>query len=309
MGGVLQAPSPEAGAEADVEPGALEIRVVNACDGSPIVQATITVDDRVQRSNAAGMAAFPELPPLGYDIEVEKKFLDGKYATFLVHYPRVMWEGKTESRATVAASLEPGQTASVEVQLVVYRLIDDITFRRKHIVFNAGPGEDKYGHWWTVMGGESYGWWPKYRLGDEANRSREPPTPPQPPAPDASTLESIAYMFAQAIHSARLAAYNLRESAPMQTFLGVEGELNGITSFGGQPTRDPHAMEKDPGDEIYSPILDDGRSDAEIKQAMREYAQSYTGGWSWFLELGNHCHTFQKGLMTTAELHMFKVIK
>ena len=42
---------------------------------------------------------------------------------------------------------------------------------------------------------------------------------------------------------------------------------------------------------------------------MRDFANGYRGGWSWFLELGNHCHTFQKKMMTAANLTLFKVIK
>lgn len=38
------------------------------------------------------------------------------------------------------------------------REVTAITMKRKHIHLR---GDDKYGHWWTELGGgESYGWWP-----------------------------------------------------------------------------------------------------------------------------------------------------
>jgi hypothetical protein len=43
------------------------------------------------------------------------------------------------------------------------RTLSFIKMKRKHIHLT---GDDKYGHWWTeIDGGESYGWWPKNRVG------------------------------------------------------------------------------------------------------------------------------------------------
>ncbi len=42
------------------------------------------------------------------------------------------------------------------------RQITTIVIKRKDIIWMAGEGEDKYGHWWLEINGtESYGWWPK----------------------------------------------------------------------------------------------------------------------------------------------------
>ncbi len=309
MAGVVQAPGMDAGVEeVQVDPGNIELKVVDVCNGDAIADARVTVEKTKVYSDKSGVANISDLTPLTYEVEVWKKFLDGKYSTFLVHYPRVMWESKAESKTTVTAEVLSGQTAKIEAQLVVYRLIDNVVFHRKHLDLNPDAA-DKYGHWWTVMGDESYGWWPKYRIGDEANYTKGPPDPPKPPTDDAGTLANIAYMFADAIHSARQAAYEMRNSQLGQTFFGVEGELNGVTSFLGKPNKDPHALAGDIGHEVYSPILDDCRSDADVMQAMREFTQGYSGGWSWFFELGNHCHSFQKSMMTAASLDKFKVIK
>jgi len=81
------------------------------------------------------------------------------------------------------------------------------------------------------------------------------------------------------------------------TLGGTEGELNGQTNFGGTSTRDPH--HGDIADEIFNPVVDcsDQRTDEEIKNCLRSFAQSYSGEWRWTFGAGQNCHTFQEAAM------------
>jgi hypothetical protein len=83
----------------------------------------------------------------------------------------------------------------------------------------------------------------------------------------------------------------------LETFIGVEGELNGITTFNGQPTEDPH--QGDPADEVFHPVVDSGdvRTEGEIMDCLRRFATTYSGKWQWFFGLGQNCHTFQEAAM------------
>jgi hypothetical protein len=84
------------------------------------------------------------------------------------------------------------------------------------------------------------------------------------------------------------------------TFFGTEGELNGQTNFGGTPTADPH--QGDSAEEEFNPTVskDDGRSDDDIKECLRSFANSYSGGWSW--PFGQNCHSFQEAAMKHCRL-------
>jgi len=78
--------------------------------------------------------------------------------------------------------------------------------------------------------------------------------------------------------------------------LGIEGELNGVTKHGGQPTHDPH--EGEIGDENFNPRLDKKskyKNTDEVIQAIRNFANNYSGKWSW--PLGQNCHSFQIEMM------------
>jgi hypothetical protein len=81
------------------------------------------------------------------------------------------------------------------------------------------------------------------------------------------------------------------------TFLGVEGELNGQTYFGGSATRDVH--HGDDADQQFHPVvpIEDDRSDEEIAQCLRDFAQSFRGEWRWTFGKGQNCHTFQEGAL------------
>jgi hypothetical protein len=86
------------------------------------------------------------------------------------------------------------------------------------------------------------------------------------------------------------------------TFFGTEGELNGQTTYGGTPTRDPH--QGDSAEEEFHPVVSrsDGRSDAEIKQCLRSFARAYSGEWRWTFGAGQNCHTFQEAAMNHCHL-------
>ena len=79
------------------------------------------------------------------------------------------------------------------------------------------------------------------------------------------------------------------------TLFGTEGELNGQSNFMGSATQDPH--HGDSADEEFHPVVpcDDTRSDSEIQDCLRGFAQSYSGSWSW--PFGQNCHSFQKAAM------------
>jgi hypothetical protein len=304
MAGVIQAPGTPAGTEAE-QTGSLKVAVVDICTGDPIDGATIEIGRARMTSDGSGLATFSSRSVGAHDIEASKHFSEADYSKFLVQYPRVMW--KKEARSTVGsvAEVTAGGTTDVELKMVVYRLVNTIIFKRRKI---RPTGADKYGHWWTeIDGGESYGWWPKYPLGSPDNQSSAPPTPPDPLPPDAGRMAQIQSAFDSAVYSAQSAWHRFRESGPIQTMVGVAGELNGQTSFGGTPTEDPH--QGDAGDEEYQPVIDDCRPDSEIKDKARSFAAGYRGGWSWRFELGTHCHTFQKQMIAECNLDKFKVIK
>jgi hypothetical protein len=79
-----------------------------------------------------------------------------------------------------------------------------------------------------------------------------------------------------------------------QTLLGMDGELNGQTTFGGEPTRDPHHGES--ADEEFHPCVDgaDDRSDEEIAECLRGFARAFHGEWRWTFGKGQTCHSFQE---------------
>jgi hypothetical protein len=87
-----------------------------------------------------------------------------------------------------------------------------------------------------------------------------------------------------------------------QTLTGVEGELNGQTAFGGEATRDPH--HGDSADEEFHPYVSptDPRSEEEIAECLRRFAQSYSGEWRWTFGKGQNCHTFQEQAMAHCKL-------
>ncbi|MEM0995975.1 MAG: hypothetical protein AAGN35_02800 [Bacteroidota bacterium] len=90
------------------------------------------------------------------------------------------------------------------------------------------------------------------------------------------------------------------------TLLGVEGELNGQTTFGGTPTRDPHHGEA--GEESFKIRIKNPNKDEDaVKKEMRSFAQSYSGEWRWTLGLGGqNCHSFQKEMLKNSGVEIEK---
>ena len=96
----------------------------------------------------------------------------------------------------------------------------------------------------------------------------------------------------------------------VQTFLGVQGELN-ATSRNSTPFRDPATgvairdpHHGDPSDESFSPLVrkSDVRTDEQIEDCIRSFALSYQGRWQWIFEAGKNCHTFQLKMMEHCQL-------
>jgi hypothetical protein len=151
-------------------------------------------------------------------------------------------------------ALAGGVLSSLFDEDVKGRKLAFITMKRRNI---ALKGDDKYGHWWTELGTESYGWWPKYPLG--------------------GGLGGL-----------------------VDTLTGVDGELNGVTSFGGTATQDPH--EGDSADEVFHPTLVTTKGDDQVRTEIRSFAKSYKGEWRWSLGWGQNCRTFQESLMAVIGL-------
>ena len=78
------------------------------------------------------------------------------------------------------------------------------------------------------------------------------------------------------------------------TLRGVAGELNGQTSFGGARSRDPH--HGDSGGDTFHPFipLTDHRTDNEVADCLRLFAEKCSGEWRWTLGWGQNCQTFQQ---------------
>jgi hypothetical protein len=86
-----------------------------------------------------------------------------------------------------------------------------------------------------------------------------------------------------------------------ETILGVEGELNGQTTFGGTALRDPHHFDG------TGKVFDVYAKDQFVPRGVvvgqiRNFAQSYSGGWSW--PLGQNCHSFQSQLLGNLHLEL-----
>lgn len=281
----------------------LTVKVVSKGKGRAIDDAKVTVTlDRSGRSGRAGPGTviFKKLIPGGYDIVVVRPYPDQDWITFLVHYPAV-----TRAEEAIALGHEPIDVAgstTATVKIDYYRRLPKVTVRRNHIIWRPGRGDDKYGHWWTEIDGESYGWWPK----DVVGTHDPPPELPDPLPAGASKLDHVQHMFTSMIARVRRKAFELRNSAPVQTLLGVEGELNGVTNFGGTPTQDPHAIDGDPGHEAYAMVITDEEEITSIKRRMRRFVRRYSGNWSWRFEFGQNCHTFQVGMLRAADLHRFR---
>lgn len=286
--------------------GGLEVKVVSKGRERSIERASVMVTvDRHGHTGNDGILRFQKLRPDAYDIRATRRYPDEDYVTFVTHYPAVKISHEATGRGHETASVEPGMVATRVVKLDFYRILPQVVIRRNHIIWKPRPGDDKFGHWWIEIDGESYGWWPKYNVNSWRNRGPSP-EPPPPLAPGASMRAQIQDKFAYMNYKARSRLFSLRHSPLIQTLFGVEGELNGVTSFRGTPTLDPHARRGDPGHERYHVIATDEEDDATIKQNLRRFARGYSGSWSWRFEFGQNCHSFQIGMLGAAELWRFR---
>ncbi|MFA0962777.1 hypothetical protein AB9P05_13325 [Roseivirga sp. BDSF3-8] len=88
------------------------------------------------------------------------------------------------------------------------------------------------------------------------------------------------------------------------TLFGTDGELNGITSFGGSSTKDPHHGDTT-GDE-YEVFSDGSKTETQIQADMRSFARAYSGEWRWTFGWGQNCHTFQEDMLKKSNLSIKK---
>ena len=77
------------------------------------------------------------------------------------------------------------------------------------------------------------------------------------------------------------------------TLLGVDGELNGQTNFGGTATLDPHHGDRSSGVNVFDVYSTQPRD--TVIQSIRSFSNSYSGNWSW--PIGQNCHSFQDALL------------
>jgi hypothetical protein len=285
--------------------GNLKVKVVDRCNGNAVEDAGVRVGRQEQNTGAPGTATFSDLPVGSHSVRVEKRFPDEDYLKFIIHSPKKLtFTRKAESKNTTVGDVEDKQTTEIEVEIDVYRPVEKAIFKRKHIALTG----DQFGHWWVELDDtESYGWWPKYRIGSDENQGPEPDKPDPLPA-DAGRMQRIGHRFAMAVYSVRRAVYDSGLARMVgQTFGGVEGELNGQTSFSGTPNKDPH--HGDPGaDEKFQPVIHDCRTDVEIKQCIRDFAAAYSGEWSWKFEFGKNCHSFQLEMIDNCDIGDLKEV-
>lgn len=81
----------------------------------------------------------------------------------------------------------------------------------------------------------------------------------------------------------------------IETLAGVQGELNGMTNFGGTANSDPHQGET--ADEEFHPRLMNDLTDQQVLDKIHDFVRSYKGEWRWTFGLGQNCRTFQTSLM------------
>lgn len=84
------------------------------------------------------------------------------------------------------------------------------------------------------------------------------------------------------------------------TVTGVQGELNGQTSFGGTSTRDPHHGDRSEGVNFFNVYTQNAASTSGIDNSIRNFSKNYSGNWSW--PLGQNCHSFQESFMEKLNL-------
>lgn len=283
------------------EQGDLKVIVVDQCDKRPIKDAESKVNSIQKMSDASGEALFMDLAVGDYPVGVSKAF-EG-ICKIRHHYPLIKTRFSQTETWEGSATVKDKAETIVEVSLKTYRVVDYITFHRRHIDMG---GEDKYGHWWTQVGdAESYGFWPKYPMGHPKNAESDPPEKPAPIADDAAWMEKLQHSASMAVYRAQSAIYSARNSSLASTFAGVEGEMNGQTSFGGTSKKDPHHDDSGADVRIH-PVIGDCMTNDELGAKVRSFAQKpYSDTWSWRFEGGKHCHSFQIDMINTLGFELF----
>lgn len=297
-----------------LQKGKVKVSVRDICTGKRIEGATVSVEGKKKTTASDEDLLFDDQHIGNADIKVSKHFTEADYIKFLIHNIALINKSITRSYKAVSTDkdlviVEENKTSKVRVELHVFKVVDSVRFCREHLRFKP---ELNYGHWWIEIGNKSYGWWPEAPLGP---KEMQEPTPPPTLPNNASTVDKINNMTKRAAYSVAQARYNANYStvgaygqAFGKTFAGVPGILNGDEDRKLRE-RDPHHGDWIDGstDEDYHPVIDDCRTKDEIHQAIRDYAFAYSGNWSWRLEGGNNCHTFQVGAMN--KLHLDKVKK
>lgn len=85
------------------------------------------------------------------------------------------------------------------------------------------------------------------------------------------------------------------------TLFGVPGELNGQTSFGGTPTKDPHHGDT-PDETLSVSCTDSTKTESVVMGEIDAFASKYSGEWRWTFGYGQNCHTFQEALLANSSL-------
>lgn len=85
------------------------------------------------------------------------------------------------------------------------------------------------------------------------------------------------------------------------TLFGVAGELNGQTSFGGTPTKDPHHGDT-PDETLTVSCTDPAKTESTVMSEIDAFAAKYSGEWRWTFGYGQNCHTFQEALLANSSL-------
>lgn len=273
--------------ENEEEKADLLIVISDSCTGDRIPGVSVSWAGSRKTTASDGQCTFADTLIGKGTIKCSKTFLVGY--KIITHYPQTRFKTERKYEYSVEYTTAPGQN-SKSLETSVPRVASEIKFQR---IFPLGSG-DSYGHWWVELpGGESYGWWPKKPLST--------PRRPEPEAPndDAPWYEWVQYRADMALHSATTNMY-------AQTLSGVEGELNGQTSFGGTTTRDPH--HGDPPDVSYSPIIEDCTSDEVLVSIIRNAVSHFddsNDSWSWRFEFGIHCHTLNIDLMDAIGVNIY----
>ena len=292
------------------EKGDLKVSVRDVCDGKRIEGAQVTVNGATQETDEHGESTFSDLPVGSVSVRVKKHFKEADYHKFVTHKPKITRSYEAKSSNDEVALIVKDKTSKERVEISAFKVVKSVRFCRIH--FELKPLD--YGHWWIEVGDKSYGWWPVQ--GELGAKDLDEPSPPPPLADDASIAAKIAHMAAMSSYRARLARYNANYTtvsnygqAIYKTFKGVPGILNGDEHHN-RLERDPHHGDWMSGktDEDYHPVIVDCREKEQIHKGIRDFAFDYSGMWSWRLEFGKNCHTFQKDAMKELDLERAREI-